>query len=180
MQQQAFSILREMQGYTRAGLILSDNDLMLCRVGEELDGLEKDLEKTVVELPDYSAEQLAYALMKALNRIKRMKWLRQQRGYLSSKRKKQLVEAAGHCQFPSCGNKMDLTNHHILPVRYFGTNVDENLRVLCKSCHGKYESSRYIKNKLIPRSKVKDKHLAKQRRVARISNLTDKVIIQKK
>ncbi|MDQ5883067.1 MAG: 5-methylcytosine-specific restriction enzyme [Patescibacteria group bacterium] len=53
---------------------------------------------------------------------------------IPKERKKKLKNGA-HCLF--CGTTQNLTIHHVIPLSQGGDNSDDNLVVLCDSCHQK-------------------------------------------
>lgn len=53
---------------------------------------------------------------------------------IPKERKKKLKDGA-HCFL--CGTKQNLTLHHVIPLSQGGDNSEDNLVVLCGSCHQK-------------------------------------------
>ena len=46
-----------------------------------------------------------------------------------------LDRAGWRCQNADCGIAGRLEVHHVIPLSFGGTNADENLITLCRSCH---------------------------------------------
>lgn len=51
------------------------------------------------------------------------------------------------CQLCQCDNKR-LEVHHIIPRRYGGLDIEDNLVTVCRACHAKMEPPRNFRYKL--------------------------------
>ncbi|WP_374215260.1 HNH endonuclease [Streptomyces sp. NEAU-Y11] len=64
--------------------------------------------------------------------------------YQWQKVRAEAIRLQPYCSF--CGTGNDLTGDHILPLKEGGTNVIDNVRVLCRSCNTRREND-YRKGK---------------------------------